>query len=136
MNAECPEIKVIADNIEAFLAGDNIKFSLDMVCFDTCTKFQKKVLQTEHKIPRGKVSTYQNIARYLNIPKGTRAVGNALANNPFPIIIPCHRVIRADNTLGGYQGGIEMKRSLLEMEGFEFDKYGRIKSNNFFFKNS
>ena len=132
----CPEIDVIADNIEAFLNGDNIKFSLEMVCMDICTKFQKKVLRAEHKIPRGRVSTYHYIASHLNNPKGTRAVGNALANNPFPIIIPCHRVIRADRTLGGYQGGLDMKRALLKAEGIEFDKLGRVATTDFFYEDS
>jgi methylated-DNA-[protein]-cysteine S-methyltransferase len=79
------------------------------------------------------VSTYQRIARYLGNAKGGRAVGSALANNPFPIIIPCHRAIRSDRTLGGYQGGLEMKRTLLEMEGIDFDDTGRIATEDFFY---
>jgi methylated-DNA-[protein]-cysteine S-methyltransferase len=134
--ATCSEVDTIADDIEAFLSGEDIKFSLEMVRMDVCSKFQKKVLRTEHRIPRGRVSTYHYIAGHLNNPKGARAVGNALANNPFPIIIPCHRVIRADRTLGGYQGGLEMKRTLLEIEGIEFDELGRVISTNFFFGDS
>ncbi|MHA1663588.1 MAG: methylated-DNA--[protein]-cysteine S-methyltransferase, partial [Candidatus Thorarchaeota archaeon] len=56
-----------------------------------------------------------------------RAVGNALARNPFPIIVPCHRAIRSDRTLGGFQGGLKMKRRILEMEGVEFDSTSRVK---------
>ncbi|MCK4234435.1 MGMT family protein [candidate division WOR-3 bacterium] len=95
--------------------------------------FQQKVLRAEHGIPRGSVSTYQRIAMYLGNPKGARAVGNALANNPFPIIIPCHRAIRSDGTLGGYQGGLEMKRVLLEMEGIDFHDTRRIATKDFFY---
>jgi len=69
----------------------------------------------------------------LSSPNAARAVGNALANNPFPIIIPCHRAIRSDRSLGGYQGGLEMKRTLLGMEGIEFDDSGRAVTDNFFY---
>jgi methylated-DNA-[protein]-cysteine S-methyltransferase len=62
----------------------------------------------------------------LGCPRAARAVGTALANNPFPIIIPCHRTIRADGTPGGFGGGIMMKRNLLEMEGVRFDPRGRV----------
>jgi methylated-DNA-[protein]-cysteine S-methyltransferase len=98
-----------------------------------CSGFQQEVLRAEHGIPRGSVSTYQRIARHLGSPNGSRAVGNALANNPFPIIIPCHRAIRSDRSLGGYQGGVKMKRTLLEMEDIEFDDTGRIATEDFFY---
>ena len=134
--ASCSEIDTITDEVEAFLNGDDIKFSLELVYMDICTKFQKKVLHAEYIIPRGRISTYQNIAGHLKIPKGSRAVGNALANNPFPIIIPCHRAIRSDRTLGGYQGGLDMKRTLLEMEGIVFNEHDRVASTDFFFGDS
>jgi len=79
------------------------------------------------------MSTYQRIASYLGNANGARAVGTALANNPFPIIIPCHRAIRSDGTLGGYQGGLEMKRALLEMEGVLFNTLGRVVTEEFFY---
>jgi methylated-DNA-[protein]-cysteine S-methyltransferase len=79
------------------------------------------------------VSTYQRIAQYLGNPRGARAVGTALATNPFPIIIPCHRAIRSDGTLGGYQGGLPMKRVLLEMEGIRVDERGRVAVDHFFY---
>jgi len=66
-------------------------------------------------------------------PNGARAVGNALANNPFPVIVPCHRAIRTDRSLGGYQGGFKMKRTLLEMEGIDFDDTGRVAAKGFFY---
>jgi len=61
------------------------------------------------------------------------AVGTALAKNPFPIVIPCHRAVRSDGTLGGYQGGLEMKRALLEMEGVYFDTFDRVLTEAFFY---
>jgi methylated-DNA-[protein]-cysteine S-methyltransferase len=133
IGSSCSEINVVADDIEAFLSGEDIEFSLEVVCMDICSGFQQEVLRAEHGIPRGSVSTYQRIARHLSSPNGARAVGNALANNPFPIIIPCHRAIRSDRTLGGYQGGLEMKRTLLEMEGIEFDDTKRIVTEDFFY---
>jgi O-6-methylguanine DNA methyltransferase len=84
-------------------------------------------------IPRGKLSTYNLIARHVGKPSAARAVGRALATNPFPIIIPCHRAIRSDRTLGGYQGGLAMKRALLEMEGINLDGRGRVVTSAFFY---
>jgi methylated-DNA-[protein]-cysteine S-methyltransferase len=103
-----------------------------MIMIDRCPPFQQKVLSEEHKIPRGAVSTYRRLAAQAGRPKGARAAGNALAKNPFPIIIPCHRVIRTDGSIGGYQGGVEMKRALLEMEGIAFDAKGRAVVKGFF----
>ncbi|EFK10557.1 6-O-methylguanine DNA methyltransferase, DNA binding domain protein [delta proteobacterium NaphS2] len=96
-----------------------------------CGEFQQRVLRAEHGIPRGSVSTYKIIAIYLGNPGGARAVGNALANNPFPLIVPCHRAIRSDRHLGGYQGGFEMKQALLTKEGIAFDNVGRVTCNHF-----
>ena len=129
----CPEIDIVSAFIEAFLNGENVTCPLAMVCMDLCSEFQKKVLHAEHRIPHESVSTYQRIAKHLDKPKGALAVGNALANNPFPIIVPCHRAVRTDLTTGGYQGGIRMKRTLLEMEGIDFNKTGHIETKNFFY---
>jgi len=82
----------------------------------SCPTFQQKVLRAVSTIPCGEVRTYKFIAKQIGNPKAARAVGRALANNPFPLIIPCHRVICSDGKLGGYQGGLKMKRSLLKME--------------------
>ena len=131
-SSSCSKIDFIADDIEAFLGGEDIKFSLEIVCMDLCSAFQRDVLRAEHAIPRGAVGTYQGIARHVGSPAGARAVGNALANNPFPIIVPCHRAIRSDRTVGGYQGGITMKQALLEMEGIDFDDTGRVAKQNLF----
>jgi methylated-DNA-[protein]-cysteine S-methyltransferase len=131
--ATCSEINVVANDIEAFFSGEDIQFSLEMFRMDLCSEFQQEVLRAEHRIPRGAVSTYQRIARHLGKLNGARIVGNALANNPFPIIVPCHRVIRTDLTIGGYQGGIRMKQTLLEMEGIDFNETWHIQTKNFFY---
>ena len=132
-SSSCPEIAEVARRIEAFLEGERIRFSLSLARLDLCSPFQQAVLRAEHGIPRGCVSTYRRIARHLRRPSGARAVGMALARNPFPIIIPCHRAIRTDGTLGGYQGGLAMKRTLLEMEGHQFDSAGRIASGKYYY---
>ena len=83
------------------------------------TDFQIKVWNAISKIPKGKVKTYKELARSIRKPKASRAVANACGKNPFPIKIPCHRVIRSDGRLGGYsgKGGIKTKRNLLRSEG-------------------
>jgi len=124
--SSCDEIDNVANRIVAFLSGEKIRFSLDIARMDLCSPFKQKVLRAEHGIPRGQVSTYQRIARHIGDRNAARAVGTALATNPFPIIIPCHRAIRSDGNLGGYQGGLDMKRTLLTMEGIHFDDSGRI----------
>ena len=83
------------------------------------TKFQIKVWKEISKIPRGQVRTYKELAKLIKKPKASRAVANACGKNPYPIKIPCHRVIRSDGGLGGYsgKGGIKAKRKLLKNEG-------------------
>jgi methylated-DNA-[protein]-cysteine S-methyltransferase len=129
----CDFIDDIANRIVAFLEGEDICFSLESVDLSRCSQFQRNVLYTEHRIPRGGVSSYRLIAEYLGIKTGARAVGNALATNPVPLIVPCHRAIRSDLHLGGYQGGVEMKQALLENEGIDFDYEGRVICNSLYY---
>ena len=72
------------------------------------------------KIPSGKVSTYGDIARALGHPKAARAIGRIIANNPNPISIPCHRVVKSNGEIGGFAYGEQMKREILEKEGIKF----------------
>lgn len=81
------------------------------------TSFQKKVYTVVRQIPRGEVRTYAWVAGKIKKPGATRAVGNALNKNPFPIIVPCHRVVHSDGSLGEYAFGEDLKRRLLEIEG-------------------
>ena len=82
------------------------------------TKFQLKVWKYLMNIPKGEVKTYLDVAKDIGKPKAFRAVANAIGKNPYPIKIPCHRVIRSDGKLGGYsgKGGIREKRRLLILE--------------------
>ena len=84
----------------------------------TGTKFQLKVWNYLKKIPKGKVKSYLEVAKAIGKPKAFRAVANAVGKNPYPPLIPCHRVIRCDGSLGGYsgKGGIKEKRRLLLKE--------------------
>lgn len=111
------EVSHLFEEIAQFLGGEEIKLPLDLLDLDSCSRFQRKVILAEYEVPRGYVTTYSRIARHLGAPRSSRAVGRALATNPFPIVIPCHRAVRSDGGLGGYQGGVEMKGRLLEMEG-------------------
>jgi methylated-DNA-[protein]-cysteine S-methyltransferase len=79
--------------------------------------FARKVLSAAVAIPYGSVRTYTDVAGEAGSPRGSRAAGNALGSNPIPIVIPCHRVLRGSGGLGGYAGGLERKRQLLELEG-------------------
>ncbi|MBT8420322.1 MAG: MGMT family protein [Gammaproteobacteria bacterium] len=124
--SSCVEIDDIIVGIIGMLQGEAVMFSLDGVDLNLCGEFQQRVLRATHRIPRGRVDTYRLIAERLGIAGGARAVGNALANNPFPLIVPCHRVIRSDRTPGGYWGGLHMKTALLEREGICLDDGGRV----------
>ncbi len=86
--------------------------------FSALTPFQQSVLRACAKIPKGQIRTYAQIAKAIGNPKAARAVGSALAKNPLAPLIPCHRVIRSDGTMGGYsaEGGIKTKRMLLLKE--------------------
>ncbi|MGY9058690.1 MAG: methylated-DNA--[protein]-cysteine S-methyltransferase [Candidatus Puniceispirillales bacterium] len=89
------------------------------------TTFQIKVWNAIAKIPKGKVRTYKQLAKLIGKPKAARAVANACGQNPHPITIPCHRVIRSNGELGGYsgKGGTQQKKELLKKEGVVSDKF-------------
>lgn len=121
-----PEIVDLGEQIGCFLEGQAVSLGLDLMALDVCSEFQRRVVLAEYGIPRGWVSTYGRIAEHLGVGKGARAVGNALARNPFPIVIPCHRAIRSNGELGGYQGGLAMKRALLALEGVRVSEAGKV----------
>ncbi len=84
--------------------------------------FGRAVLEKTREIPSGNVATYGEIARAVGKPEAARAVGSVMAKNPFPVLVPCHRVIKCDLSLGEYSGGgARVKRKLLESEGIEFN---------------
>ena len=105
--------KKTESEIKAHLAGRLRKFRVKLDLH--ATPFQERVLAEVARIPYGETRTYSEIARAIGSPKAARAVGSANARNPLPIVIPCHRVV-AVNSLGGYGGGLAMKKRLLALE--------------------
>lgn len=81
------------------------------------TEFQKKVWRALRKIPLGKTRSYGDIATQIGQPRAVRAVGGACGANPIPVLVPCHRVLAANNKIGGFSGGLDWKRTLLAREG-------------------
>ncbi|MHA2179079.1 MAG: methylated-DNA--[protein]-cysteine S-methyltransferase [Candidatus Thorarchaeota archaeon] len=124
-----PNINELISEITDYLNGAQVTFTPNLIDTSAFYPFQSKVMKTDWKIPRGRTATYGWVAKQIGT-KGVRAVGNANARNPFPLVFPCHRVIRSDRTLGGFGGGLEMKRQLLEMEGVEFDTQGRVRTEH------
>jgi len=102
--------------LEEYFAGERTSFDLD-VDLATLSDFERSVLETAQSIPYGEVIPYAELARRIRKPGASRAVGNALGHNPVAIVVPCHRVVRSDGSLGGYTGGQEYKRKLLAIEG-------------------
>ena len=86
------------------------------------TNFQRTVWKEISKIPFGETRTYKDLAIAIGKPNSSRAVANACGKNPYPVIIPCHRVIRSDGKLGGYSGvgGVKRKKELLKLENVKF----------------
>jgi methylated-DNA-[protein]-cysteine S-methyltransferase len=115
----------LCTRITKLLCGRRIEIPMSLVDTSVCYPFQLRVLLAERTIPRGRVASYSWLARQLHT-RAVRAVGSALARNPFPLVVPCHRAVRSDGSIGGFQGGSDMKRSLLEMEGIGFDVHGRV----------
>jgi methylated-DNA-[protein]-cysteine S-methyltransferase len=83
---------------------------------DGITELQQAVYSKTAEIPYGSLASYRDIAEQIGRPRACRFVGSALAKNPFPILITCHRVIRSDNKLGGFGGGLALKRLLIDFE--------------------
>ena len=103
--------------LQAYFDGrpaDAPPFSIDLAGH---TEFQTDVLERVRAIPRGETLSYGQVAAEVGRPGAARAVGATMAANPVCVIIPCHRVVAADGGLGGYGGGLSMKRRMLEMEG-------------------
>ena len=101
--------------LEQYFAGELRRFTVPSA-FASGTPFQQAVWRALLQIPYGETRTYAQIAEAVGHPKAVRAVGSANNRNPIPFIVPCHRVVGANGNLVGYAYGVEMKRSLLQME--------------------
>jgi len=106
----------VVAQIKGYFAGRRRTFDVP-VDLRRLTPFQRRVLAAARRVPGGRVVSYGEIARRIGKPRASRAVGQALGRNPVPIIIPCHRVISGGGGLGGYTGGLDIKKKLLAIEG-------------------
>jgi methylated-DNA-[protein]-cysteine S-methyltransferase len=102
--------------IDEYLRGRRSTFEV-RVDLALVGPFARRVLDATAAVPYGEVTTYGDLAATVGRPRAARAVGNALGSNPVPIVIPCHRILRAGGGLGGYTGGTGIKRALLGVEG-------------------
>ncbi|MBK6646565.1 MAG: methylated-DNA--[protein]-cysteine S-methyltransferase [Anaerolineales bacterium] len=111
-------ITPFAKELKEYLAGKRTAFTIP-IDWTFLTPFQREALQAVFRIPYGETRTYLDIAREINRPRASRAVGAANAMNPIPIIVPCHRLLGVDGKLHGYggKGGLGTKEWLLRMEG-------------------
>lgn len=105
----------LPQRINKYLSGETIIFD-EVLDIRDATSFQQQVWQTLYKVPYGQTRSYHWLACEVGRPNAARAVGQALAANPLPIIIPCHRVITSQGKLGGFAGGLTLKRHLLKLE--------------------
>jgi methylated-DNA-[protein]-cysteine S-methyltransferase len=107
----------ITEEVRHYFSGKKVFLNCAMD-WSSLSPFQQKVYKAAMKVPYGTVETYGNLARRIGCPKGARAVGGALSKNPFPLVVPCHRIVREDGGLGGFsaRGGIALKKKLLKLE--------------------
>jgi len=109
------KFRALEEMLERYFEGTPTSFNVPLDLRGT--DFQIAIWKSIFRIPYGRLSTYRALAEDVGRPKAVRAAGNAIGNNPLAIIIPCHRVIRSDGTLGGYGLGLKVKRYLLGLEG-------------------
>ena len=108
----------LIQKIKDYFVGKKVDFSDCQLNLDRFTNFQKKILQVVRKIPYGETRSYKWVAQTAGYPRAYRAVGNVMKNNPIPLIIPCHRVIKNNGMLGGFSGpaGIALKKKMIDLE--------------------
>lgn len=122
-----PTIGKAIVQIQNYFAGKPFNFSRIKLDYSKCPAFHQRVYTELQKVPPGCTASYKNLAISCSCPNGPRAVGQAVGKNPLPLLIPCHRVINNDLTLGGFSaaGGIELKISMLELESLEIVRQPR-----------
>jgi methylated-DNA-[protein]-cysteine S-methyltransferase len=115
MKATDPAIDLARTQLDQYFEGNRTRFDIPLD-WRLVTGFRREVLTATENIPYGETRSYREMAVEAGSPRAVRAAGTALAKNPLPIVVPCHRVLRTDGKVGAYLGGTEMKRELLEME--------------------
>ena len=106
--------------LDEYFAGTRREFDLD-VDLGPAREFGRAVLEQLGRVPYGELTTYGTLAKRAGRPRAARAVGTIMNRNPVPIVLPCHRVVGSTGSLVGYAGGLERKRTLLELEGALLD---------------
>ncbi|NUS17199.1 MAG: methylated-DNA--[protein]-cysteine S-methyltransferase [Streptomyces sp.] len=107
----------VAEQLDAYFAGELKEFDLPLD-WSLVTGFQRRVLrELAEAVPYGATVGYQDLADRIGEPDAARAVGGAMGANPLPVVVPCHRVVESGGGIGGFGGGLEIKRSLLALEG-------------------
>jgi methylated-DNA-[protein]-cysteine S-methyltransferase len=109
-------IRRIESLLKNYFKGRPIDPPWEVMNMDSFTRLQKAVLYETAAIPFGSLRTYRDMAIAIGLPKAYRFVGTTLAKNPYPLLIPCHRIIRSDKGMGGFGGGIELKKQLIDFE--------------------
>lgn len=114
---EAPEsaLNGLADRLRRYARGEAVAFP-DALDYDGAPPFWRAVWEAARTIPHGRTCSYGELAARAGRPGAARAVGQVMAHNPLPIVVPCHRVVASDGGLGGYGGGLDMKRRLLQLE--------------------
>jgi methylated-DNA-[protein]-cysteine S-methyltransferase len=115
----------IVNQLVAYFSGSLREFTIPVDLSQT-SDFTRRVLEATASMPYGETVSYGEIARMIGMPGATQAVGNALGANPVPIVIPCHRVIRSDGSMGWFTGGPHIKRALLRLEGIAFPEQATL----------
>ncbi len=121
---DTPLLNKTASQLDEYLQGTRREFDLPLIF--TGTDFQNLVWETLLKIPYGQTWSYKQLAENVGCPGGFRAVANSNSRNPLPFIVPCHRVIANNGTIGGYSLGLELKRRLLGLEMIVADNFELI----------
>lgn len=116
LRTETPTLRTARRELDEYFAGRRTTFDVPLDWAWT-TAFRREVLRATAAIPYGATSSYRDVATAAGSPKAVRAAGTALATNPLPILVPCHRVLRTDGGLGQYLGGPDAKAQLLALEG-------------------
>ena len=114
--------------LSQYFTGARQEFTLPLD-WRLSSKFRLTVQQQLQTIPYGEVTTYSKLAESIGNPQAVRAVGTACGTNPLPLVVPCHRVLRADGGIGGYLGGVEIKTQLLELEREVLARSGEVRSD-------
>ncbi|MCX5850699.1 MAG: methylated-DNA--[protein]-cysteine S-methyltransferase [Deltaproteobacteria bacterium] len=125
------EIGALGRILTRYVKGENVKIPLAVFDMERLYPFQKKVLMKCRQIPRGKVLSYGRLAEKIGAPKAARAAGTALARNPFPLVLPCHRVVQATGRPGNFGGSPPMKVALLAGEGVRLSERGIVDAGSF-----